>query len=217
VRFRRSSTDRIVRSRQAAHPAIVSVDTLYPGSAASPIKIGRRAPHRVQTGTQRPCHHTALPPPRAAAVFGMPPCKMKVSPRSHGIYLPLPRTLAPHSPLLTQHLATVYVREKAICAPLAPQGRGTRVAANRLAVSFGHAERRNWSPASSRQAVISPLVSWVRGARREEHHHGDHPCPAVEVDTSSLGGSSSPRFGPGATAPGHRWRGPGEERVSGGR
>ena len=27
MRFRRSSTDRVVRSRQAAHPAIVSIDT----------------------------------------------------------------------------------------------------------------------------------------------------------------------------------------------
>ena len=49
---------------------------------------------------------------------GVPP-QMEASPRTHGIYYRCPaRTLAPHSPVLAQHPAAVYVHETAICAPL---------------------------------------------------------------------------------------------------
>ena len=118
VRFRRSSTDRVVRSRQAAHPAIVSVETftqaqlLRRSKSAGGLRTARKQ-ERGDRATSRPY------PLRGRLRCAVCHRKMEASPRAHGIYYRCPaRTLAPHSPVLARHPATVYVREAAICAPL---------------------------------------------------------------------------------------------------
>jgi hypothetical protein len=118
VRFRRSSNDRVVRSRQAAHPAIVSIDTftqaqlLRRSKSAGGLRTTCKE-ERSDRGTLRPY------PLRGRLRCSVCNRKMEASPRAHGIYYRCPaRTLAPNSPILAQHPATVYIREAAICAPL---------------------------------------------------------------------------------------------------
>lgn len=118
VRFRRSSTDRVVRSRQAAHSAIVSVETftqvqlLRRSKSAGGLRTVRKQ-ERSDRATSRPY------PLRGRLRCSVCNRKMEASPRAHGIYYRCPaRTLAPHSPVLARHPAAVYVREAAICAPL---------------------------------------------------------------------------------------------------
>ncbi len=118
VRFRRSSTDRVVRSRQAAHPAIVSVETF------TQAQLLRRSKSAGGLRTARKEERSDRVTVRSYPLRGRLRCsvcnrKMEASPRAHGLYYRCPaRTLAPHSPVLAQHPAAVYVREAAICAPL---------------------------------------------------------------------------------------------------
>ena len=90
---------------------------VHPGSAAPPIKIGRRA---AQPPAKRNGRGTLTPYPlRGRLRCSVCNRKMESSPRAHGIYYRCPaRTLAPNSPVLTKHPAAVYIRETAICAPL---------------------------------------------------------------------------------------------------
>ena len=118
VRFRRSSTDRVVRSRQPSHPAIVSVDTF---TQAQLLRRSKSAGGlRTACREERSGRVTAQP----YLLRGRLRCavchrKMEASPRAHGMYYRCPaRTLAPNSPVLAQHPAAVYVREAAVCAPL---------------------------------------------------------------------------------------------------
>ncbi|MGH3897179.1 MAG: recombinase family protein, partial [Pseudonocardiaceae bacterium] len=118
VRFRRSSTDRVVRSRQPAHPAIVSVETF------TQAQLLRRSKSAGGLRTARKEERSGRGTVRSYPLRGRLRCavchrKMEASPRAHGLYYRCPaRTLAPHSPVLAQHPAAVYVREAAICAPL---------------------------------------------------------------------------------------------------
>jgi DNA invertase Pin-like site-specific DNA recombinase len=118
VRFRRSSTDRVVRSRQAAHPAIVSIDTF---TQAQLLRRSKSAGGlRTTCKEERNGRSTLRPYPlRGRLRCSLCNRKMEASPRAHGIYYRCPaRTLAPNSPVLAQHPAAVYIREAAICAPL---------------------------------------------------------------------------------------------------
>lgn len=73
--------------------------------------------YRTQTRAQRSRHRAVLPITGPSAMFGVQP-QDGSQPQSARHVLPLPRrTLAPHSPVLAQHPAAVYVREAAICAP----------------------------------------------------------------------------------------------------
>jgi DNA invertase Pin-like site-specific DNA recombinase len=118
VRFRRSGTDRVVRSRQSAHPAIVSVETF------TQAQLLRRSKSAGGLRTARKEERSGRATVRSYPLRGRLRCsvcnrKMEASPRAHGMYYRCPvRTLAPHSPVLAQHPAAVYVREAAICAPL---------------------------------------------------------------------------------------------------
>jgi hypothetical protein len=118
VRFRRSSTDRVVRSRQTAHPAIVSIDTF---TQAQLLRRSKSAGGlRTTCKEERSGRGTVRPYPlRGRLRCSVCNRKMEASPRAHGTYYRCPaRTLAPNSPILAQHPAAVYVREAAICAPL---------------------------------------------------------------------------------------------------
>ncbi len=118
VRFRRATTDRVVRSRQTAHPAIVSVETF------TQTQLLRRSKSAGGLCTARKQERSDRATVRSYPLRGRLRCsvcnrKMEASPRAHGMYYRCPaRTLAPHSPVLARHPAAVYVREAAICTPL---------------------------------------------------------------------------------------------------
>jgi DNA invertase Pin-like site-specific DNA recombinase len=118
VRFRRSSTDRVVRSRQPSHPAIVSVEAFTQAQLLRRSKSagGLRTACKEERSGRTTAHPYLLRGRLRCAVCHR---KMEASPRTHGIYYRCPaRTLTPNSPVLAQHPAAVYVREAAICAPL---------------------------------------------------------------------------------------------------
>ncbi|WP_232376787.1 recombinase family protein [Amycolatopsis aidingensis] len=113
VRFRRASADRVVRSRTSAHPAIVSVEEFTETQlrrrtkAAGGLSSGARKTKRAG----RMAKHTYLF--RSRIRCGVCTRKMEGSPRKHGMYYRCPaRTLAPGSPALAEHPATVYIREE---------------------------------------------------------------------------------------------------------
>ncbi len=114
VRFRRASSDRVVRSRQPAHPSIVSVEDftqahlLRRSKGAAGLQTACKAERN-----ERPTKRTYLFRGRIrCAVCGR---KMEASPRAHGMYYRCPaRTLAPGSPVLESHPPAVYLREDLI-------------------------------------------------------------------------------------------------------
>ena len=118
TRFRRSSTDRVVRSRRPAHPPIVSVE------AFTQAQLRRRSKAagglRTARKTERAGRITTRPYPlRGRLRCSVCKRKMEASPRAHALYYRCPaRTLAPNSPVLAEHPPSVYVRESAICGPL---------------------------------------------------------------------------------------------------
>ena len=114
IRFRRAQPDRIVRSRQPAHPAIVSVEDftqaqlMRRSKAAGGLRTARKT-ERVGRPTKRPYLFRGR---IRCAVCGR---KMEASPRAHGTYYRCPaRTLAPGSPVLASHPPAVYLREDPI-------------------------------------------------------------------------------------------------------
>ncbi|MQA12471.1 MAG: recombinase family protein [Pseudonocardiaceae bacterium] len=111
TRFRRSQTDRIVRSRQPAHPAIVSVEDF------TQAQLLRRSKGAGGLETARKAERSGRSTKRQYLFRGRIRCvvcgrKMEASPRAHGTYYRCPaRTLAPGSPALAQHPPAVYLRE----------------------------------------------------------------------------------------------------------
>lgn len=111
VKFRRSSAETVVRSRRPAHPAIVSVDTftqvqlLRNGKGAGGLATARKE----ERGGRETKHPYLF---RGRIRCSICCRKMEGSPRKHGMYYRCPaRTLAPNSPALEAHPATVYVPE----------------------------------------------------------------------------------------------------------
>jgi len=113
VRFRRSSPDRIVRSRKPAHPAIVSVDVftrtqLMRRSRAAGGLAARRKLERGPRMTARPYVF------RGRVRCGLCQRRMESAPRKTGTYYRCDaRKLVPGSPLLATHPKNVYLPERA--------------------------------------------------------------------------------------------------------
>lgn len=114
VRFRRSTPDRIVRSRKPAHPEIVSVEDF------TQAQLLRRSKAAGGLRTARKTERSARPVKQSYLFRGRIRCaicrrKMEGSPRKHAMYYRCPaRTLAPGSPALATHPAAVYLREDTI-------------------------------------------------------------------------------------------------------
>ncbi|MFN2494688.1 MAG: recombinase family protein [Pseudonocardiaceae bacterium] len=114
IRFRRSNPDRIVRSRQPAHPTIVSVETF------TQAQLLRRSKGSGGLRSARKTERSGRPTVRPYLFRGRIRCavcsrKMEASPRAHGTYYRCPaRTLAPGSPALALHPPAVYLREDPI-------------------------------------------------------------------------------------------------------
>jgi len=118
TRFRRSSPDRIVRSRHPAHPGIVSVETfteaqLLRRSRATGGMRGIAKLERVRTSGRRPY------PLRGLIRCSACGRKMQGEPIRKGTYYRCTaRTLAPGSPALAEHPKTVNLREDVVLPAL---------------------------------------------------------------------------------------------------
>jgi DNA invertase Pin-like site-specific DNA recombinase len=115
VRFRRSSPDRIVRSRKPAHPAIVSVEEfvevqlLRRSRAAGGLAARRKLERGPKAATKRPY------PLRGRVRCALCERRMEGTPRKDRTYYRCPaRTLVPGSPLLATHPKNVYLPEAAV-------------------------------------------------------------------------------------------------------
>ncbi|OLF10521.1 hypothetical protein BLA60_15150 [Actinophytocola xinjiangensis] len=114
VRFRRSTPDRVVRSRRPAHPEIISVEDF------TQAQLLRRSKAAGGLRTARKTERTGRPVKRPYLFRGRIRCavcsrKVEGSPRKHAMYYRCPaRTLAPESPVLAQHPPAVYLREDTI-------------------------------------------------------------------------------------------------------
>jgi hypothetical protein len=112
VRFRRARSERVVRSRLPAHPAIVSVETF------TQTQLLRRAKSAGGLRTVRKQERNSRKTTRPYPLRGRLRCsvcnrKMEASPRAHELYYRCPaRTLAPNSAALATHPPTVYVPER---------------------------------------------------------------------------------------------------------
>jgi DNA invertase Pin-like site-specific DNA recombinase len=111
VRFRRAEPDRIVRSREPAHPEIVSVEVF------TQAQLLRRSKGAGGLRTARKAERSDRPTVRPYLFRGRIRCtvcgrKMEASPRKHGMYYRCPaRTLAPGSAALATHPPAIYLRE----------------------------------------------------------------------------------------------------------
>jgi hypothetical protein len=118
VRFRRSSADRVVRSRTPAHPAVVSVEQftevqmLRRSRAAGGLEA-RRKLERGPKATKRPY------PLRGRVRCGYCRRRMEGTPRQGRTYYRCTaRSLAPGSPVLNDHPKNIYLPERAVLAPI---------------------------------------------------------------------------------------------------
>ena len=118
VRFRRSSPDRVVRSRRPAHPEIVSVDTF---TQAQLMRRSRAAGGMRGRGKLDRRTFTTSRPYRLRGRFRCTVCERKMlaaTIRDTIYYRCLARTIAPGSPVLADHPRTVNVREDHVIDPL---------------------------------------------------------------------------------------------------
>jgi DNA invertase Pin-like site-specific DNA recombinase len=118
VRFRRASKDRTVRSRKPAHPAVVSVEQftevqmLRRSRAAGGLKA-RRKLERGPKATKRPY------PLRGRVRCGYCGRRMEGTPRKERTYYRCSaRSIAPGSPVLSDHPKNVYLPERAVLGPV---------------------------------------------------------------------------------------------------
>ncbi|WP_134004934.1 recombinase family protein [Kribbella sp. VKM Ac-2566] len=111
VRYRRSPSSKIVRSREPAHPAIVSVEAFTRVQFEMSARAGASMSERAQaTRTRVASSHTYVLRRRIqCTICGR---RMEGSHRSHAtFYRCRARSLAPGSPALQDHPPNVYLRE----------------------------------------------------------------------------------------------------------
>jgi hypothetical protein len=119
VRFRRAGADRVVRSREQAHPAIVSVETF------TETQLRRRSRAAGGNRERAKLERTRTIGTRPYLLRGMVRCAL-CSRRMQGAvirkhetyYRCLARTLAPGSAALAEHPRTVNLREYDVLEPL---------------------------------------------------------------------------------------------------
>jgi len=111
VRFRRSPNSKIVRSREPAHPSLVSVEDF------TRVQLTLRARRGASRSEQASCERTNLSRPGRYVLRGMVRCascgrKMVGDTRSHAtFYRCTARSLVPGSPVAESHPPNVYLRE----------------------------------------------------------------------------------------------------------
>jgi hypothetical protein len=118
IRFRRASSDRVVRSRQPAHPAIVSVEIF------TQTQLLRRSKATGGLATARKADRGGRATARDYVLRGLMRCgvchrKMQGATIRHGTYYRCTaRTLAPGAAALIDHPSTVNLREDVVLQPL---------------------------------------------------------------------------------------------------
>jgi DNA invertase Pin-like site-specific DNA recombinase len=122
VRFRRASSERIVRSRRPAHPAIVSV------AQFTEVQLLRRSRAAGGLDSRRKLERGAKATKWPYALKGMVRCalcgrRMEGTPRrskneSRTYYRCAARSIAPGSAVLSSHPKNVYLAERAVIGPL---------------------------------------------------------------------------------------------------
>jgi hypothetical protein len=160
VRFRRASADRVVRSRQPAHPALVSVEEF------TQAQLRRRAKAAGGLRTACKAERSGRATTRPYLFRGRIRCavcdrKMEASPRAHAMYYRCPaRTLAPGSPALASHPPAVYLHEDP-CAT-----RSTAGSAGCSPVTTRTGRWRPWSSPSTYPEQLAtgkpPPAGWRR-------------------------------------------------------
>ena len=115
VRFRRSNPDRVVRSRQQAHPEIISVEVftevqlLRRSRAAGGLEARRKLERGPKKSTRRAY------PLRGRVRCGYRTRRMEGTPRENRTYYRCAaRTLVPGSAALDGHPKNIYLRETAV-------------------------------------------------------------------------------------------------------
>jgi hypothetical protein len=114
VRFRRSTPDRIVRSRRPAHPAIISVEKF------TEVQLRRRSRAAGGLAKSRKLERGPKKTKRVYPLRGRVRCaicerRMEGTPRADRTYYRCPaRTLVPGSPVLAHHPKNVYLPEQAV-------------------------------------------------------------------------------------------------------
>jgi recombinase/recombinase-like zinc beta ribbon protein len=118
IRFRQASSERVVRSRQPAHPAIVSVEIF------TQTQLLRRSKAAGGLATARKADRGGRVTARDYMLRGLMRCgvchrKMQGATIRRGTYYRCTaRTLAPGAAALIDHPATVNLREDAVLQPL---------------------------------------------------------------------------------------------------
>jgi DNA invertase Pin-like site-specific DNA recombinase len=119
VRFRRSTSDRVVRSRKPAHPAIVDVETFTEvvlrrrARAAGGLAGSRKLERGPKKSTKR------VYPLRGHVRCGVCARRMEGTPRGDRTYYRCAaRTIVPGSPVLKRHPKNVYLPERAVLEAL---------------------------------------------------------------------------------------------------
>ena len=118
IRFKRASAQRVVRSRQPAHPAIVSVETFTQAQLLRRSKAagGLATAHKTNRGGRVTARDYVL---RGLMQCGACHRKMQGATIRHGTYYRCTaRTLTPGAAALIDHPATVNLREEVVLQPL---------------------------------------------------------------------------------------------------
>lgn len=114
VRFRRSTSERVVRSRTPAHPAIVSVETFTEVQLLRRRKAagGLRSRAKLERGPRRTGRLYML---RGRVRCGYCQRRMEgTSRRDRAYYRCVARSITPGTPVLDTHPPTVYIPEAAV-------------------------------------------------------------------------------------------------------
>ncbi|WIX92610.1 recombinase family protein [Amycolatopsis sp. DG1A-15b] len=190
VRFRRATPDRIVRSRNQAHPEIVSVATF------TQVQLLRRSKARGGLATARRAERGARSTARTYLLRGLLRCgachrKMQgATIRQHVYYRCTARTMAPGSAALADHPKTVNLKEGAVVAALngwigrlfepgnvdqtvaallesAGGGRGSTSEAARHRLADAEARLRRFQDAISAGVEVTALVDSINQAQAD--------------------------------------------------
>lgn len=118
VKFRRSSPDRVVRSREPAHPALISV------AAFTEAQLLRRSRGAGGLQARAKLERGPKATKRAYPLRGRVRCalckrRLEGTPRQNRTYYRCAaRTIAPGSPVLAEHPKNVYLPEHAVLSPV---------------------------------------------------------------------------------------------------
>jgi hypothetical protein len=164
VRFRRAGADRVVRSREPAHPSIVSVETF------TEAQLRRRSRAAGGNRQRAKLERTRTTGTRPYLLRGMVRCAL-CSRRMQGAvirkhaayYRCLARTLAPGTAAHADHPRTVNLREYDVEEP--------------LNAGIGHVfDRRNVD-----RTVAALVASQDGGGKSSERETAKRPCPTSNV------------------------------------